>query len=387
MAEPDPPAPGPMGDPPRPRAPIPTDVSPVLRAFGATTRALTPRGFVTEALVAINVLVFVIMVARGVSPMEPKVLDLLDWGAGYGPRTAGGQWWRLFTATFLHIGVIHLGMNMYVLWDAGRLVERIFGNAGFLVLYVSAGLAGSIASVAWHPFTVSAGASGAVFGVYGGLLGFLVMERRSLPREVLQSFQRSAMVFVGLNLMIGLGAKGIDLAAHVGGFVGGFAGGLVLSHPLDAAGASRRGMRAAFLAAGTAIAVLTATRLLPPRTDVEAELTSFRAVEKRSMDGLREAFEASKDGKLTDAQFAERIETQILPPWQASHRKLAAAQGVPTEEQRYLDALLVYMSAREDAFSLLAEGARTDDAAVIQRGQEKLHEANELVKKLNEQQR
>src|SRR5581483_12406379 len=105
-----------------------------LAEFGATIRALTPRGFVTEALIAVNVLVFVVMVARGVSPMEPKIADLLAWGAGYGPSTTGGQWWRLLTATFLHIGVIHLGMNMYCLWDAGRLMERVFGNAGFLVL-------------------------------------------------------------------------------------------------------------------------------------------------------------------------------------------------------------------------------------------------------------
>jgi rhomboid protease GluP len=244
------------------RAPVPT-VSSALAEFGRALRALTPRGFVTETLIAVNVLVFVLMVARGVSPLEPDEADLIAWGAGCAPRTTGGEWWRLLTATFLHVGVIHLAMNMYVLWDAGRLMERIFGNAGFLVLYLAAGLAGSVASVVWHPDGVSAGASGSVFGVYGGLLGFLLCQRASIPPEALQRFQRSGLVFIGLNTMIGFSIKRIDMAAHLGGLAGGFLGGVVLAHPLDRAGASRRPLRTTLLAAGAAAGVLTAVLLLP----------------------------------------------------------------------------------------------------------------------------
>jgi rhomboid protease GluP len=266
MAEPEtgpaPPAPAypPPAGPPR-RAPVPT-VSPALAEFGATIRALTPRGFVTEALIAINVLVFVVMVARGVSATDPGVPELLEYGANSGVSVLTGEWWRLLTSTFVHVGAIHLGMNMYVLWDAGRLMERVFGNAGFLVLYLAAGLCGSVASVAWHPMVVSAGASGAVFGVYGGLLGFLLRQRASIPREVLQRLGRGGLVFVGLNMMIGLSVKGIDQAAHMGGLAGGFLGGLVLAHPLDPAGASKRWARAVLLAVVAAVGIVAAVLLL-----------------------------------------------------------------------------------------------------------------------------
>jgi rhomboid protease GluP len=180
----------------------------------------------------------------------------------FGPLVLGGEWWRLLTATFVHVGAVHLAMNMYVLWDAGRLMERVFGNAGFLVLYLAAGLCGSVASVAWHPMTVSAGASGSVFGVYGGLLGFLLRQRTSIPREVLQRLGRGGLVFVGLNVMIGLSVKGIDMAAHMGGLAGGFVGGLVLAHPLDPTGASKRWVRASILAGVAAVAVAAAMWLL-----------------------------------------------------------------------------------------------------------------------------
>ena len=76
----------------------------------------------------------------------------------YGPLTLDGQWWRLLTCTFVHIGIIHIGLNMWVLWDIGQLVERLTGNVGFLLLYLLSGLFGSLASVYWNPEVLSAGA-------------------------------------------------------------------------------------------------------------------------------------------------------------------------------------------------------------------------------------
>ena len=104
--------------------------------------------------------------------MQMQVATVLEWGANFGPKTMDGQWWRLFTSMFLHFGIIHIGFNMWVLWNVGRLVERLVGNFGFALLYVVSGLLGSVASLAWNPTTISAGASGAVFGVVGALIGF-----------------------------------------------------------------------------------------------------------------------------------------------------------------------------------------------------------------------
>ena len=136
-----------------------------------------PRALVAPVLVAINIMVFVLMVATGVDFMEPSIEDLISWGANFGPRTVDWEWWRLLSCTFLHIGALHIAFNMYVLWDVGRVVERLVGSTTFLVLYVASGLVGSLASLALNPQVVSAGASGSVFGVFGALIGFAALQR------------------------------------------------------------------------------------------------------------------------------------------------------------------------------------------------------------------
>ena len=375
------------GAPPRARRAAPSvarlpAVAPAVAEFGRALRALTPRGFVTEALIAANVLVYVIMVARGVSPTKPTVAELLDWGAGYGPRTTGGEWWRLLTATFLHIGGFHLAMNMYVLWTSGRLVERMLGNAGFLLLYLTAGLSGSVASVLWSPYIVSAGASGAVFGVYGGLLGFLVRERASVPSDALKTLQRSALLFLGYNLVFGLSIKGIDMAAHLGGLAGGCVAGLVLAHPLDAQGARRRWLRNAILAAGTAAAVAAVTRILPPRLDVQAELERVSAVETRTLDVFNHALEEVKADRMTESQLAFEVDDRVLPEWHTSRERLAAAKALPAAQAKLVASLLAYMTVREEAFRLVSEAGHKHDAALFRQANEKQEEASRLAKEI-----
>ena len=92
----------------------------------------------------------------------------------------------MLTCAFLHFGIIHLAFNMWVLWQLGDLVERLVGNIGFLVLYIISGVGGSLASLLWNPMVISAGASGAVFGVGGALMGFILLRRDTIPAEVLK---------------------------------------------------------------------------------------------------------------------------------------------------------------------------------------------------------
>jgi rhomboid protease GluP len=379
MSEPES-APGAPPNPPRRPAAPPLD--PQVAAFGFALRALTPRGFVTEALVAINVLVFAIMVLRGVGVMSPAIKDLLAWGANYGPRTSAGESWRLFTATFLHFGIVHLFMNMYVLWDVGRLMERVLGNAGFFVLYLASGLAGSIASVLTNPYVVSAGASGAVFGVYGALIGFLVRERSSIPGPVLQKLRSSALFFVVVNTAYGASVEGIDVAAHFGGLAAGFLGGLVLAHPLTPEGASKRWTRAFVFAAVAALSLGIGARSLPQRPDVQAELETFAEVEKRSLAEFNKAIEEAKDEKLDDIALADRIETKVIPEWSASRKKLASFTHLPKKQAKIVDSLVRYATAREDGFRLLAEGARKDDKNLVEQANQKQAEAERLIKEI-----
>jgi tetratricopeptide (TPR) repeat protein len=224
--------------------------------FRRALAELTPRLLVTPALVAVNVLVFLAMVASGVGAFDPSPEALLAWGAGYTSLTARGEWWRLLTSNFLHFGLLHLAMNMWVLWDAGRLVERAFGNAGFLVLCLASGLLGSVTSHFFNPDIVCAGASGAVFGVYGALLGFLLRCRGSIPAKALQGLTKSGATFLAYNLLYGFTHQGIDVAAHVGGLGAGFLCGVAMALPLTREALAGRRVRTRLVAAGAAVLVL-----------------------------------------------------------------------------------------------------------------------------------
>src|SRR5262245_27396467 len=139
--------------------------------------SVMPKISVTSVLLALNVAIFGLMLVWGVDPMQPSIESLIQWRTNYEPRTTQGEWWRMFTCMFVHIGVLHLLFNMIALWNVGGFMEQLLRHTGFLVLYLLAGLLKNVASVAWNPFAVSAGASGAIFGLYRGLLTFLVRHR------------------------------------------------------------------------------------------------------------------------------------------------------------------------------------------------------------------
>lgn len=176
-------------------------------------------GFIiTPIIIDINILVFIIMVLSGVPLFNPDSQTLVNWGANYGPVTTTGEWWRLFTSCFIHIGILHLLMNMYALIYIGLLLEPQIGKTRFISAYVLAGIAASATSLWWHHATVSAGASGAIFGMYGVFLAMLTTNL--VEKSARNSLLTSIGIFVGYNLLNGLSA-GIDNAAHIGGLAGG----------------------------------------------------------------------------------------------------------------------------------------------------------------------
>lgn len=176
--------------------------------------------FVSPILININLLVFVIMLISGVHILLPDNQDLLNWGANFRPMTLEGQWWRLFTACFLHIGILHLFLNMYALLYIGLLLEPYLGKTRFLAAYLISGIAASMTSLWWHDLTISAGASGAIFGMYGVFLALLTTNL--LDKSVKKALLTSIAVFVGYNILNGLKPNsGIDNAAHIGGLLSG----------------------------------------------------------------------------------------------------------------------------------------------------------------------
>jgi len=147
---------------------------------------------------------------------------LLRFGAMYGPYIADGDYWRLFTAMFLHVGLTHLAFNGFGLFIFGQQVEKFYGPYRFGVIYILAGLAGSVASFALNDTAVGAGASGAIFGILGALVAFFVIHRDKLGEFGRQSLT-GFLILAAINLFIGFSIPNVDNFAHMGGFAAGFA--------------------------------------------------------------------------------------------------------------------------------------------------------------------
>jgi membrane associated rhomboid family serine protease len=175
---------------------------------------------VTLTLIAANVLVYVAMSISGASWVEPNVRDAVKWGADFGPLTLDSDWWRLFTSTFVHFGIIHIALNMWCLWNLGTTIEPFIGRKVFGVMYVASGLAASLTSVVWNPWRVSAGASGAIFGVAGALLSYLALKKTPMDSALVKKNLKSLGLFIFYNLLYGV-RGGVDNSAHLGGLVAG----------------------------------------------------------------------------------------------------------------------------------------------------------------------
>lgn len=188
---------------------------------------LIPKGehFATSVILDINILVFILMTIFGVHILYPNSLELLEWGANRRRETMGGDWWRLFSSMFVHGGFMHLILNIYGLWLAAIFVEPILGRKKYFILYGVSGVCGSIASIWWYENTISVGASGAIFGLYGAILGLLLTN--AFPKEGKRGILTMIGVYVVINLLWGL-TGGIDNAAHIGGLLSGTLTGLIL---------------------------------------------------------------------------------------------------------------------------------------------------------------
>ncbi len=194
----------------------------------------------TYLLVGINCAVYLMMVARGVSMWSPTVDQLMHWGAdNAGSVLIYGQWWRILTAMFVHVGILHLATNMWCLWNLGLLAEPLMDSFGLFAAYILTGAAGNLLSTCYNwvrpihdasgaPFfAAGAGASGAVFGIAGALIILLKSRRLPIPQYELKRLRKSVIYFAAINLVIGLsvnfgsGITGVEIdnSAHIGGFL------------------------------------------------------------------------------------------------------------------------------------------------------------------------
>lgn len=170
---------------------------------------------ITYIIMGICVFLFIMMYIFGNG--SESTSTLIKFGANYDLLTKSGEYYRLFTCMFLHIGLWHLLCNMYSLYIIGKEIENLYGKSKYLVIYVLSGLCGSILSLAFSHNTISAGASGAIFGLLGSLLYFGYYYRTYLGATI----RSSIIPVIILNLIIGMLIPGISNSAHIGGLVGG----------------------------------------------------------------------------------------------------------------------------------------------------------------------
>lgn len=316
----------------------------------------TPNLPVTKTLIVFNVTIFVLMLAFGAGFWHSPNLIQLSWGANFAPATQDGQWWRLFTAMFLHFGVIHLGMNMWALWDCGQLVERMYGRGRFFAIYVTSGLFGNLVSlVAQGNQAVSGGASGAIFSLYGALITFLWRERNEIDPKEFRLLYWGAIGFSLITVVMGVLIPGIDNYAHVGGFIAGVLTSIVIpkslkfDHTLPAI--STRVMSSLLLGAMTAFLL---THLPVPayrwsdEIRLQQGLQAFYQREAEIQKSWKKIIRQSQRKEATVIGLADQIKSDVTDPYASSLEYLSRLPNNPALPSfRQLTQILQYTEQRK----------------------------------------
>jgi rhomboid protease GluP len=325
--------------------------------------------WVSLALLVANLGAFALTIAKGGDVMNPSPALMLELGGNFGPITLDGEPWRLFTSMFLHYGLIHLAMNMFLgLYQFGQITERLYGHAGFAAAYVVAGLGGSLAS-AVRGQAISVGASGAVFGIIGAFLAYLILHRKRFDRAVLNKQFANLAFLIGLNVWLAFQVPGIDQAAHIGGLVTGFVVGLALE--LGQREGANRLVRAALVGVLGTGAIIGASFALGERTAARIAFEPGTMEFGKAEMNILDRWVAFVNSEPPDDQIVKLID-DLLPEWEAAQVAYVHAGGNNPE-------LLRYINLRRDAWIAMRDGLRQKDQATFDRGLELFKQADELA--------
>ena len=330
----------------------------------------SPATPITNTLIALNVGIFFAMVLFAGAGIWHSPNDVqLRWGANFGPATQDGEWWRLGTAMFLHFGVVHLLLNSLSLWEAGQLVERMYGRWRFIGIYLIAGLCGNLLSlVVQGNQAVSGGASGAIFGVYGAALLFLWRERAAISAREFRWLFGGGCVFAVITIVLGFVIPGIDNAAHIGGLIAGVLVSIVLSQSMTA-----RAMPAAYRYIAVFVLVLTSVSLVSHipapkyrwsdelllRSEINAFLYENQAINRTWLEIAHE----SKQGNKSFEELASKIDFAVSKPYQEQLEKLSKLPQDPAlPSAQKLEGLLEYAETRKNQSEALVKGLRNQQS-------------------------
>jgi rhomboid protease GluP len=344
------------------------------------------RSWITWSLLAANVLVFAAMVATTGTLVSFPVPDLFAWGGNRTIDVAAGDYWRPFTAMFLHAGIIHLGFNMWVLLLVGPFMEQLFGRVGFLLLYLLAGLAGNILGMLWRdPLVVAVGASGAIFGLYGGLLGFLLMQRHRIAPEAMRPLLQNGLFFLGINLVLGFTMPQIDMAGHLFGALGGFVGAVATSWAIGQAGVSHWILRSAILLALCTLLLAAmpflmsgeATAMSRYSAAVDALLNQEESLKERYYDLVEE----HEQSKSSDAELAAALETDVLIPWKELRQAFPPLESLPerARSRNEVAGLYQYLALWEEALELRTDAWQSGNPDRSAQADDKIRAARKIL--------
>ena len=354
-------------------------------------RERTPWPIVMPVLVAVNVIVFLMMGWAAIRRPGPRRSS--PGAQASAPRTTNGEWWRLVASIFVHTGLVQLLVNCAALVQLGLILERLVGHMTFGAVYISAGVLASLVSLSDYPMGVSAGASGAIFGLYGLLLAssaWTAIHRapaeavepqsaspstfgfRDIPKaepveardtgeperlltpgvtitiEAAKRLAPLAVVFLLFNMASGILGGGAELA----GFAAGFICGIVLT-----SGVSARTPPVPRVAMTMAVTVIVAVASAVPLrgvTDVRPEITRVLAIEESTASAYRGAVQQFKLGTVTAGGLAQMIERKITPELNAMQARLKTLGRVPPEHQQLLASAEEYLRLRDESWRLRA---------------------------------
>ena len=346
-----------------------------------------PRVVVIPTILVINIVVFLYLLSRGAGISGDNLQVYIEYGANLGALTKTNQWWRLFTAIFLHYGILHLAFNMWVLWDAGRLTERLFGHFNLAWIYLFSGLLASPSSLYWNQDEVaSIGASGAVFGIFGALIGYLLTQKHAIPKLLQRQLLKSALIFTSITIFLGITIPAIDNAAHIGGLLSGLVMGSLLSRPLTQ---KRPAVKRALVAhAGSVTLFVLAIIMAPPpyydyhkQKDAEKLISNFIKEERLLIKDWQSMVDELQSGQpVNDFAILERL-SKSLDKWSYLRSVTRATGNIQPETARRIGLLSQYAGYRTDNVRVVMQYLNTGNEIYMQQ----LKQNNESIRKVMEQ--
>ena len=392
--------------------------------FRDALRERTPWPVVMPALVAVNVIVFLMM---GWGSTEPETL--VGWGASFGPRTTNGEWWRLVASMFVHTGMFQLLVNCAALAQLGLVLERLVGHITFAAVYVAAGVLASLVCLSDYPMAVSVGASGAICGLYGLLLAstaWTAVHRpsaavaepepvsigtfgfRELPRAELSAVAESgepgqrldagvttgaapgvamtltaarrlapiAAVFFLYNLVNGDLGTGPEIA----GLAAGFICGVVLTRGVSAS--TPPVPRVAVTMAVTVVVAIISAAPLRGVADVRPEISRVLAVEDSTTSVYQSAVKQFKLGTVSADALAQVIEQKITPELHAMQARLKTLGRVPPEHQPLLANAEEYLKLRDESWRLRAAALHKSSMPALRKAETAERASLEALEKI-----